>query len=113
VRPQTLENLFGHHAVDTQSTESDVTALLMIEDARSALIANAPRGGVLRSQLGAAMAAAQQTREQRTAGPDRSTNLAAKSIGIVSNERLIALIIHPANVALMVIVNQYRPLFTA
>ena len=113
VRPQTSEHLLGDHAVDTQSAESDATALLVIENARGALIANDTWSWVLRRQLAATMAAAQQPREQGTAALDRSTNHGADPICIVSNDRLIALIVRPANVTLMVIMNQYRPLFAA
>src|ERR1035437_9329815 len=59
------------------------------------------------------MTTAQQSSQQSPAVFDRSTRCVTSRIVVMCDHRLIALIHIPVNVALVMIRNQYRPVFAA
>src|SRR5215831_12505522 len=115
---KSLTQIFGHsrllryQTICFQSTEADATGRLGIAEVAAALIAYNSGPRVLCQQFGTAMATAQDPGQQRTAAPNRSTHDISFRIRIVGKQCLIVLVHRPANVAVVVIGNKHRPLFT-
>src|ERR1035437_8053985 len=112
-RRQAAQQLFRHQAVSAESAKHHATGLIAIEHVPGALVANNALAWILCQHLRAAMTTAQQTGEQCLSVPNRSPHGVTVRVFVVGNHRLIALIHVPTNVALVMIQNQYSPVFAA
>jgi len=112
-RRQALQQLLRYQAIGAQSAEQHTGGLIGIQGVTGTLISDDMRTRILRQQLGATVTTAKQPGEQSLAVLNCSTQSVALRVFVVGNHRLIALIHVPINVTLMMIQNQYRPVFTA
>jgi len=106
-----LHQLLRNQAVGTETAEHYATRLIPIEGIPRALISNRVRAGILRQQLGATVTTTQQPSEQRFTVFDRPMHRVTSRIVVMGNHRLVVLIDIPLNVTLVVIQDQYCPVF--
>ncbi|HEX6688789.1 MAG TPA: hypothetical protein VF085_09010 [Solirubrobacterales bacterium] len=108
---KTHDHLGADGAIDPHAAERDAGIAAVIEMAAPAVVPTrvAVLAAVGDMQLAAAVAAPQQTGQQRFAAPDRAAAHEAPAIGVVADQALVPLKLHPANVTLVVVEDQNLP----
>ena len=104
--------LRAYGTIDPHAAERDALIAAMVEMAATAVVTPGAAFGAAIGymELAAAMAAAQQARQQRFAASDRSAAHEALAVGIVADQALVPLELGPTDIGAVVITDQNLPL---